>query len=85
MPGVGKSRSLRGEFERQLAPGKASVPSRWFDLSQFSTDIRLAGTVFQDPGLLASRGSNSVFVLFLDSLDECQLSVKSVAKLLAPN
>jgi hypothetical protein len=84
MPGAGKSRSLQGEFQRRSTLGGASEPSsRWFDLSQFSTDTRLVETVFHNHRLVANRASHSAFALFLDSLDECQLSVKTVAKLLA--
>ena len=50
MPGAGKSRCLEGEFERGFGPeGIPNSPSAgWFDLSEFSTDSRLADTVFQD-------------------------------------
>ena len=84
VPGIGKSTMLRDEYEtcaRRLS-GDVQASTLWFDLSSFSTDSHLVDTIFRSDQFLAHRRDNKRLFLYLDSLDECQLNIKSVAKLL---
>lgn len=84
VPGIGKSTSLREYYDRcARQPQGAGVSTLWFDLSSFSTDAHLVDTVFGNDAFRAHKLEGKKLVLYLDSLDECQLNIKSVAKLLS--
>lgn len=76
-PGIGKTTALEAEV--------AAVPPDdrlYVDLGQFSSDSLLVQTIFEAPKVMALRTSGRTLTLFLDSLDECLINVRTVSTLL---
>lgn len=83
VPGIGKSRYLKAEYQRRVGENpEGPNPCLWFDLSAFSTDGLLVQTIFNHETFLACRRSRGSLTLYLDSLDESQLNIRTVARLL---
>jgi hypothetical protein len=82
VPGIGKSNSLSSEYRRVIGTEVDAESALWFDLSAFGTDGHLVESIFQNANFFAARSAGEKLVLFLDSVDECQLSVKTIAQLL---
>lgn len=81
-PGMGKSRALRTEFKELVAAESPGVNALWWDLSLYGSEDRLMRATFESPDYLAWLESGTDLNLFVDSLDECLLSVNNVALLL---
>lgn len=81
-PGIGKSHEL-GEIVKRRP--QESGPDRIFihrNLGDYSTDSALVEDLFGAPDFKAWVRNNQELELFLDSLDESMLHVKTVARLL---
>lgn len=81
-PGTGKSFALgaqRSAIEAKIKEqGGETV---WLDLHQYSSEDRLVGELFESPTFTAwAMGSHCLHV-FLDSLDECLMQVRTVANI----
>jgi len=83
-PGIGKSSTLASEYERigHLGQYNQGVYLK-FDLRAYQTDMFLHQDVFGHPDLLAWKAGDHNLHLFLDSLDECLINIRTVASLLA--
>ncbi|HKP52598.1 MAG TPA: hypothetical protein VJ183_08090 [Chloroflexia bacterium] len=82
-PGIGKTRTIRDEYEATKSKIEESGNQvLWFDLRQYSSDVRLARDLFENTIFTSwLMGEHSLYI-FLDSLDECLLRVDTVAQLL---
>ncbi len=82
-PGMGKSREMQAEFDALVSrTGEARDVALWFDLANYTTDGWLCKDIFENPDLRAWAAGTHHLHLFLDSLDEGRLSVRSMATLL---
>ncbi len=80
-PGIGKTRVLIEEYENYTNTDQSHAV--WIDLSLFSTDSGFLSALQTHPQILHwLNNGTSELVLFLDSLDEGLLNVKTMAKLL---
>jgi hypothetical protein len=79
-PGIGKSYEIRN-FSRFLEP-KSEDESLFLDLKSFGEESRLYSVIFENEKFIKwVQGQNSLH-LFLDSLDECLLRIRTVTSLL---
>lgn len=78
-PGVGKTAALGNEFDTARREGHQCLH---IDLRDFSSDSLLVRTLFDAPQLRAWQEASHTLTLFLDSLDECLVHVRTVARLL---
>jgi hypothetical protein len=78
--GIGKSTALKEEFHRLQAEGQACLYS---ELNQYHSDSRLICDIFDSAELHLWRTGHHHLTLLLDSLDECSLTIPSVARILA--
>jgi hypothetical protein len=76
-PGIGKTESLRG-----LPPPPAGTIRLRLDLSAYSSDYMLRTAIFEAPEFQGWINSEQILELVLDSLDECLVHVRTVARLL---
>ena len=82
-PGIGKSTTLRAEFEkiRQTAEAANEI-ALYFDLRDYSSDGRLEQKVFRHEGVQTWRAGDRTLHLFLDSLDQGLLWIDNIARVL---
>ncbi|WP_129677549.1 NACHT domain-containing NTPase [Candidatus Chloroploca sp. Khr17] len=83
-PGMGKSTLLHAhatEMEQQIVV--AGDSHRFHNLGAFQTDALLNQKIFGSSVYQAWLGGSHQLYLFLDSLDECRLNIKTVAAWLA--
>ncbi len=74
---MGKTTALREEIKAVREEDRLHV-----DLREFSSDSLLVQAIFESPQFIGWRSSNCTLTLFLDSLDECLVNVRSVSALL---
>lgn len=82
-PGTGKSHTVREEYvvaSHEIAGGGGR--SLFVDLQSYGDESRLVADIFGDPTWISWSEGEGRLVLFLDSLDECLLNIKTVASLL---
>ncbi len=79
-PGIGKSTVLKEEFLRLRTEGKACLHR---ELNQYQSDGRFIDDIFNSEELKAWRQDHYHLTLLLDSLDECNLTIHNVARILA--
>jgi hypothetical protein len=79
-PGLGKSTALTEESHASRQ--SAETVSLFRDLAIYSTGAELVHDIFEDPAFLSWHSGNCVLELFLDSLDECRLHVRTIDALL---
>jgi hypothetical protein len=82
-PGSGKSTTLEQEWEamqRRVAGTRDCLVRA--DLREFSTDHHLAAKVFNSPTIERWKCGEGLLHLFLDSLDECQLRIDNISRVL---
>ncbi|NOX75198.1 MAG: hypothetical protein GXP17_00955, partial [Gammaproteobacteria bacterium] len=79
-PGIGKSTALKEEFERLQAENEACL---YRELNQYQSDSRLIDDIFGSKKVQAWKQGSYRLTLLLDSLDECNLSIPTVTKILA--
>ncbi len=83
-PGMGKSRELRAEYDRlNRNPPEEGHRAEWRDLNAYTNDALLVHDVFEAEPFASWRLGSHHLTLFLDSLDECRIEIKTVATLLA--
>ena len=83
-PGIGKSIALKTErSDIDLQAGKVGEKTLWVDLNAYQTDFRLEQAIFGHRVFTNWLEGKHGFHVFLDSLDECLLSINTVASLLA--
>jgi predicted NACHT family NTPase/S1-C subfamily serine protease len=83
-PGTGKSRTL--EAERRLfntVIEHRGEKALWFDLRSYGSEDRLSRDLFECPVFRKWTTGSHILHLFLDSLDEGLLGIKTLASLLA--
>jgi hypothetical protein len=83
-PGIGKSRAIndiRRAIDEHIQRGAAR--STWFDLSEYGNEDRLIRELFQSSEIVEWISSKYDMHLFLDSLDECRLSIKKTSAILS--
>jgi len=78
-PGIGKSTSLNDEYLRLQANNEACLYRK---LNEYHSDIRLISDIFESEDLRSWQLADYHLTLLLDSLDECSLSIPSVARIL---
>lgn len=82
-PGIGKSTTLRTEFERvRQAAAAANDVAMYFDLRDYSSDTRLEQKVFKNEAIQSWRDGDHTLHLFLDSLDQGLLWIDNIARVL---
>lgn len=82
-PGIGKTETLKKEYARiRLAAEASGEHTHCVDLRAIASDIMFVKRVFEAPEILAWASGTSKLHLFLDSLDECRLSLENVADVL---
>jgi len=79
-PGIGKSTVLKEESKRLLAENKAYL---YRELNQYQSDSRLIDDIFDSKEVQAWKQGSYRLTLLLDSLDECNLSISMVTRILA--
>lgn len=83
-PGIGKTQTLksnRNSVENKiLEEGNSSI---WLDLRSIGSEQRLDSKIFENETFLSWVEGNHELHIYLDSLDECLLQVKTVATILA--
>ncbi len=84
-PGIGKTNELRkarSQTEHALAAvtGPALLP---VNLNEYGDESRLIREVFEDPDFQRWHQGEHELILFIDSLDECMLSLETVTNVLA--
>lgn len=82
-PGIGKSYSLLREYEdfELQAQVSGDLPI-WIDLAGYSSEERLIRKLSDDPTFKNLFKTNNNIFIFLDSLDECTIPLKSVGSIL---
>jgi predicted NACHT family NTPase len=79
-PGMGKTHELLAECEALSRPPSEGDATCWKDLNAYTTSDDLVHDVFEsEPFASWSSGTHNL-TLFLDSLDECKIEIKPVAK-----
>ena len=76
-PGIGKSETLKS-----LASQRSETTTLRIDLAGFASDAMLHKAIFESPAFTAWVNSAATLEIFLDSLDECLIHVRTVARLL---
>lgn len=79
-PGIGKSTALEEEFQRLHTAGEACL---YRELNLYQSDSRLISDIFESAELQKWQTGHHHLTLLLDSLDECSLSIRAVARILA--
>lgn len=82
-PGIGKTETIKQEFAGIKSAAEASneYPLH-VDLRATASDVMLFRKVFEAPDIRKWASGGARLHLFLDSLDECRLSVENVADVL---
>jgi hypothetical protein len=82
-PGMGKSSTLESAagLTEKAVEGTAAQVLRC-DLGPFNTDSGVVNDIFESEEFVAWRNHRRPLHLFLDSLDECRISIPGVARLL---
>ncbi len=78
-PGIGKTFALKSAFEEEKKKGNTVF---YLDLRSFGDESRLDRKLFESPGFTAWKAGNHRLYLYLDSLDECLLQIKTIAAFL---
>jgi predicted NACHT family NTPase len=79
-PGMGKSHELRADWETlHCASSDDNIPC-WRDLNAYTTSDDLVRDVFESEPFASWISGTHNLTLFLDSLDECKIEIKPVAK-----
>jgi len=78
-PGMGKTTALQAECKR-IEATKSDYRTCWFDLADHSDEGTLRHQLFDNKSIAHWKNDNSTLHLFLDSLDECQLRIETIAK-----
>ena len=76
-PGIGKTETLQ-----HLSAGSGTAITLRQDLSAFASDSMLHKAIFESPEFTNWINSTEILEIFLDSLDECLIHVRTVARLL---
>ncbi len=79
-PGMGKSHELRAEWETLRRASSNGDTACWRDLNAYTTSDDLVRDVFESGPFASWRSGAHNLTLFLDSLDECKIEIKPVAK-----
>lgn len=82
-PGIGKSFAM--QTERKAVDSKIEEEggqSIWLDLRSYGSEYRLVRDLFESPTFSSWRNGTHQLHVFLDSLDECLLKIKTLAALL---
>ena len=83
-PGSGKSHSLRAALDALKSKGPAGEERELFlDLGSYGNEQRLVNDLFGSDGVRSCLQESNYVHLYLDSLDECQLEIRQVGKILA--
>lgn len=82
-PGMGKSSTLKSAaaLTEKAVEGTAAQVLHC-DLGPFNTDSGVVNDIFESEEFVAWRNHRRPLYLFLDSLDECRISIPGVARLL---
>lgn len=78
-PGSGKSRGLLALRTYETEKGAAIL---YVDLRSFSSDHALRSAIFEAPEFSVWRAGETHLTLYLDSLDECLIHVRTVAAII---
>lgn len=79
-PGIGKTNALQNAFkESAFEKGSKAI---WFDLCSYSSDIGLTIGIESNPEVQNWFNGDNKLVLFLDSLDEGLLNVRTISRVL---
>lgn len=83
-PGIGKTQTLRLEFQRQKAAAGHDGHDifDFVDLRAYGDERRLVDRLFESPTARQWKAGVQRLHLFLDSLDECLLRIDTIAALL---
>lgn len=82
-PGIGKTQTLRLEFERyKEAAARGDQVFDFVDLRAYGDEHRLVDRLFDSPSVRQWKSGAQRLHLFLDSLDECLLRIDTIASLL---
>ncbi|MGV8125290.1 MAG: hypothetical protein AB2L14_36540 [Candidatus Xenobiia bacterium LiM19] len=83
-PGIGKSNALNGEKDAIIAHSlnKGEKEPIWIDLRSIGSEERLEKKVFEHERFTEWCKDDSNLTILFDSLDECQLQIKTIATLL---
>lgn len=82
-PGIGKTRAMQTEKEAINTKIKTDGgETLWLDLSFFGDEYRLVRDLFENETFISWKNGKHQLHIFLDSLDECQLRIDTVAGLL---
>lgn len=79
-PGMGKSRTVL--LSHPLVEDPTEITSCRFDLGSFSSEDRLARTVFEAPEIEQWRGGSGQLCLTLDGFDEARARIETLPRLL---
>lgn len=78
-PGIGKSAVLKGESQRLKTENEAYI---YKELNQYQSDSRLISDIFESEKMQEWQRGNRHLTLLLDSLDECNLAIRNVVRIL---
>lgn len=80
-PGIGKSITLRSEFEslKEQSKNKYLI---YKNLNEFGDETRLIHEIFQSDEITKWLKSDDEMILFLDSYDECLLEIKKLPSII---
>lgn len=82
-PGIGKTDALEQEKERILAQIKLeSGQLLYLNLADYSSDALLVRDLFEGEAFNSLKAGQHRLYLFLDSLDECRLTIPKISTLL---
>ncbi len=76
-PGIGKTETIRRLSTAEDRSGLLQI-----DLAAYGSDSMLYKAIFESPAFTAWVSSSTTLEIFLDSLDECLIHVRTVARLL---
>lgn len=82
-PGMGKSHALK-EDSRQFLNTNIDLGS-FHNMADFETSSELDEEIFQNDGFSAWRQTDAIYHLFLDSLDEARIHIRTITKKLIKN
>lgn len=81
--GIGKTTAAKQEYEQRLEQVRDSDDEcLWFELGEYNTDTRLCQEIFENEIIQTWRKGSHKLYLFLDSLDEGQLSINILVRIL---
>lgn len=80
-PGIGKSTGLRSEIDR-IGQNASSELILDLNLKQYGSEPELLAATFRSESFNEWKEMGRILHVFLDSLDECQLSIRNVAEIL---